>query len=839
ITVPPHHDITGAIGAALLAIEEDSSKKTNFRGFDLSTRKYSIDTFVCDDCDNQCEIRKVELENEEPLYYGSRCEKYDIKKKSEVIEVPDYFKIRQQYLLKRYIDIDSNKLTRGRVGFPRILHFFEHYPFWRALFESLGFKVINSDISNQEIVESALEKFSAETCFPIKLVYGHIENLINKNVDMIFLPSLTRFTEGDSPEEGSSICLYVQSISSSVKARFNFEDLGVKFIGDPIHLQQHSKVMHKQLRHLSKVLDVSFTEMETAIEKGFKAYNLFRNNLLKTGKEFLDDLKDDEKCLVVVSRPYNGFDRRLSLNIPQKARKMGIKVIHIDFLSLDILTDDLSSMYWLYGRKILSAANIIRNHPNLYGLFLTSFGCGPDSFISHFFRRSMIGKPYLQLELDEHSADAGMITRLEAFMDSLRFYNHKPPITDYSPVKQRFKSDGKILYIPKMCDHAYAVRASFERCGMNAVVMDDPDDQSLYYGKKFTSGKECFPCVVTTGDMIRQINSKGFDSEKAVFFMPGANGPCRFGQYSQLHRVILDELGHKDIPIYSPNSGTSYGDFDLAKTDFRRVAWKGSVFVDCLIKALLKTRPYEVEKGQADLIYKKYLHKVEDVIVEHKSIQELAEEAGNSFNNIPLRFSDKPIIGLVGEIYLRNNSYSNNYLIEKLEALGCEVRIAIFTEWINYTTLTYKLDSINYRRIKGVLGSVIQAFIQHRDEHNISKRFAKYFPIDDEIPIEKVLKNAQPYLPVEVRGEAALSIGKAIDFVGKGASGIVNCMPFNCMPGTIVSSLSSKVAGDLGNVPWLNISYEGLQDTGEETKLEAFVDQVKSNYSLHKKEIIA
>lgn len=835
ITVPPHHDITGAIGVALMAMEADTGEKTKFRGFDLSKRSYSVSTFTCDDCDNQCEIRKVEMENEEPLYYGSRCEKYDIKKESSTVATPDYFKLRQQFLLKRYLDIDPGTLTRGTVGFPRILHFFEHYPFWKALFESLGFKVVNSDLSNQEIVKSALEKFSAETCFPVKLAYGHIINLIDKNVDCIFLPSLTRFTEGDSPEEGSSICLYVQSISSSIKARFDFAALGVKFIGEPIHLQKNNKLMYKQMRNLAKVLNVSDRNMKKAVEKGFTAYGLFRDNLLRTGREFLDNLQKDEKCLVVVSRPYTGFDRRLALDIPQKIRRMGVKVIHIDFLALDIHNDDLSSMYWLYGRKILSSADIIRHHPNLYAVFLTSFGCGPDSFITHFFRRSMSGKPYLLLELDEHSADVGMITRLEAFLDSLRFYNYKRPITDYSPARERFEANGKILYIPKMCDHAYPVRAAFERCGMKAVVMDAPDEQSLIYGKKFTSGKECFPCVVTTGDMIRQINSKGFDPERAVFFMPGANGPCRFGQYSQLHRIILDELGHKNIPIYSPNSGNSYGDFDLAKTDFRRMAWKGSVFVDCIIKALLKVRPYEVESGQAEKVYKKYLRKIEDIIIEDRSISELAGIAADEFNRITVKPTAKPIVGLVGEIYLRNNRYSNNYLIEKLEALGCEIKLAVFTEWINYTTLTYRLDSINYRRLKGVVGSLVQAYIQNHDEHKITKSFEKSFRIDEELPIKEILRLAQPYLPIEVRGEAALSIGKAIDFVEKGASGIVNCMPFNCMPGTIVSSLSSKISDDLGSIPWLNISYEGLQDTGEETKLEAFVDQVKSNFYLREK----
>ncbi len=367
---------------------------------------------------------------------------------------------------------------------------------------------------------------------------------------------------------------------------------------------------------------------------------------------------------------------------------------------------------------------------------------------------------------------------------------------------------------------------------MKAVVMDEPDERSLVFGKKFTSGKECFPCVVTTGDMIRQINTEGFDPDRAVFFMPGANGPCRFGQYSILHRVILDDLGYKNIPIYSPNSETSYGDFDLEKTGFRRLAWRGAVFVDCLIKGLLKTRPFELLDGEADRIYRKYLDKIGQCITNDWSMNNLAEEAAEAFKRIEIKTEPKPVIGLVGEIYLRNNRYSNNNLIEKLEALGCEVRLATFTEWVNYTTLTYRLDSINYRKIKGVAGSLIQAFIQNRDEHKIVKHFSRIFPIDIELPIGKIIEYAQPYLPVEIRGEAALSIGKAIDFVKKGASGIVSCMPFNCMPGTVVSSLSGKISLDLGGIPWLNISYEGLQDTGEETKLEAFVDQVKSNHYL-------
>ncbi len=223
ITVPPHHDVTGAIGAAILAMEVKTGSDTGFKGFDLSRKKYTLSSFPCEDCDNMCEIRKVEVEGEEPLFYGSRCEKYDVKRKKEKVRTPDYFNIRQRLLMRRYIDIDNKAETKGRIGIPRVLHFFEYYPYWRAFFETLGYEVVNSDLSNHDIVESSLEKFVAETCFPVKMAFGHVDNLIKKKVDYIFLPGIIKFLDDDVMEEyGSYICPYVQTISDTIKARFDF-----------------------------------------------------------------------------------------------------------------------------------------------------------------------------------------------------------------------------------------------------------------------------------------------------------------------------------------------------------------------------------------------------------------------------------------------------------------------------------------------------------------------------------------------------------------------------------------------------------------------------------------
>ncbi len=222
------------------------------------------------------------------------------------------------------------------------------------------------------------------------------------------------------------------------------------------------------------------------------------------------------------------------------------------------------------------------------------------------------------------------------------------------------------------------------------------------------------------------------------------------------------------------------------------------------------------------------MSRLNHAILHDESLTETAYEAVAAFKQVETVGKQRPIVGVVGEIYLRNNRFSNNYLIQKLEKLGLEVRLATFAEWPLYTSYTYRRDARANRDFKAFFESNIQIFSQERMEHKIFSAFRRKFDIVEDLHVGHVMKLASRYLPLDFKGEAVLSIGKAIEMVRDGACGIINAMPFNCMPGTIVSSLSKQVSEDLGRVPWLNMSYEGLRDSGEETRLEAFAEQVHS-----------
>ncbi|MBU1319870.1 MAG: CoA activase [candidate division Zixibacteria bacterium] len=829
VTVPPHHDVTGAIGAAMLAREEITTPESRFKGFDLTNKTYRLESFVCEDCSNMCEIRRVVMEGEEPLYYGSRCEKYDVDQSSREAEGPDLYKLREKYLYAAF----KRPVVEGRrsvtIGLPRVLIFHELYPFWSGFFRSLGYKTILSAPTNQRILDDGLQHFSSETCFPIKVTFGHIMDLVKKEVDYIFLPSIISVHDEGSPHIQSYLCPYIQAIPYNVRANVDLSHTNVKLVSFAVSLRMDMSYLLENLRELMQMFGLTYTEYEAAVQAAFKSQTGFYGKCRDAGDEFLDSLDPDEKAVCVISRPYNGCDNKLSLEIPKKIRGLGVKVVPMDFLPLEKYLPNInnSNMYWRFGQKILAAADFIRQHPNLYAVYITNFGCGPDSFITHFFAKQMEGKPFLQVEIDEHSADAGIITRLEAFLDSLKAYRAKPIREKVVPPSNGNGYDRKV-YIPYMSDHAVALAAAMEACGTEAEPLPQPTSESLNWGKKFTSGKECFPCQVTMGDMIRKIKEPGFDQDRAAFFMPSAGGPCRFGQYHLLQRSVLDKLGYNEVPIYSPDSENSYNDFPFLEKRFRRVAWAGVVATDLLFKLYRKYRPYVTNNPECDKLYKDYLNRLAGAIRRDENLQQVLFSALSDFKRLSHNGTErKPVIAVVGEIFLRLNSFSNNSLIERLEELGAEVWLAPMSEWIFYTNFTYKLQSRKDRDFKSFVGGYLKDKIQKNDEKRLADVLLPHVPIAHEASVEDVIKLAQPFIDVSLSGEAILSVGKAIDYFNRGASGVINTLPFNCMPGTIVTSISKKVQSHCGGLPWLNLAYEGLEDKNEEIRLEAFLLQVR------------
>lgn len=834
IIVPPHHDVLGALGCALIAMENRPADGSRFKGFDLSRNRLEFGSFTCQDCSNDCEIRTVKVEgNPKPLTYGSRCGKFDEEKqKAAVNDLPRLFAEREKMLMASYIQASAPAQDARVVAIPRSLLFYEMFPFWNAFFSGLGFKVVVSPPSNRGIITRGCEAVVEEVCFPVKLAMGHTLELLKQKPDYLFLPCVVNGDPIQAEACGSSICPLVQGFPYTSDAALDFSQYPSKVLRPVFHFE--SANVEKELHRFARDLGYAGARVRKVVADAFKALAGFREAMLSRGKQVLASLPANKPSLVIVSRPYNGCDPGLNLRIPEKLKAMNVLAIPVDFLPVQPSdSEHMKNMYWRYGQRILSAADFIAQTPQLQALYITNFACGPDSFILKYFQHAMKGKQMLILELDEHSADAGVITRLEAFLDSLEAVGLQPTNGEENgkyQVASNNVSRNRKIYIPHIDDHGRGVAAALRYNGIEAEALPMSDQQGLELARKFVSGKECYPYMITAGDILKKSKEKDFDPSRASFFMPTTNGPCRFGQYCHSHQLMLEDAGLGEAQMITIDQATGF-DNDLQKlgAGFRKLVWQVFVATDNIKKLLLKTRPYEATKGQCDKVYENCIHYLEDHVERKGTVGDSVKHATKRFAEVPLSNGiKKPLIGIIGEIFVRSNDFSNNFIIRQIEELGGEVAVPTFHEWILYTDWERRIDLFREGDYMGYAKEVISSFVQkyytRRETQPMKGKVERFLY---EMPVNDLMKLSEPYLTQNLRGEATLSIARAEEYAHYGFQGVVNLTPFHCMPGTIANTLLVRFAKKYPRIPVLKMVYDGTEQSGERARLEAFMFQTR------------
>jgi len=389
--------------------------------------------------------------------------------------------------------------------------------------------------------------------------------------------------------------------------------------------------------------------------------------------------------------------------------------------------------------------------------------------------------------------------------------------------------------------------AVFRSIGIDAEMTPPSDEKTLELGGLYTSGEECYPEKVTLGDFLKVLDADGFDPSKTAFFMPTAEGPCRFGQYAPYLRQVLDDMGYEDIPIVSPTSKNGYDGVDQHAPQMVRSMWRGLVAADILRKMLLKTRPYEDVSGDSDEVYEKGVELLEAVLESPEmsmseriyAIRDAIVHARDMFRSVSATYTkDRPLIGVVGEIFCRLNTFSNSDAVRKIEAHGGEVWLSDVGEWVWYTNWS---QQAMIRREKGrfclqMLAAVIKNAIQRREEHKLLAPFTDDF-VGYEEPhdlYEEVLLPGWPYLPADgALGEMALSIGKSCYLHAKGADGIIDISPFSCMNGIVSEAVYHALSGDHDDMPVRNFYFDATS-SNMDRDLDIFME-LALNYQRRKK----
>ncbi len=822
VVVPPHHDVTGAIGMALLAREhmERTGAETSFRGFDLARLSYTLDSFTCDGCENACSINRVRLEGEErPLLFGGRCDKYDERRRAPQ-GMEDLFAFREQALFAELRSQAGRPAPRGRMGLPLVFLAHDQLPFYAALLRGLGFEPMATGRTSRAMVRLGGQALAADVCHPVKAAFGHCLTLARQGLNL-FVPCVVNLAEPGQPDRLP--CPLTQSFPFLLASRLRQEGSGVRVLAPVLRTDLGPGFLRDGLRAAFAGFGVTNRELDAALDAARAAQERFEQALRDKGRAVLDGL--ETPAVALLGRAYNAFDPGLNLDLPRKLAALGVQTLPQDMLPAE---DDsgLEGMYWRSGRSLLAAARFVRGHPRLFAVRLGSFSCGPDSFIDKGLDREMAGKPMLCLEMDEHTADAGLLTRCEAFLDSIA---HLAPPARLARPKPRQRDPGlheRVLYGPRMSDHCLGMAAAFRACGIEARVLPETTAAAMDLARPYVSGKECYPCAVTTADLLAKALSPDFDPERSAFFMPGGSGPCRFGQYAAHHRLVLETAGAGDVPVYSPvQDARLYRDLAGAGKHFARRCWEAIVAFDVLQRCLHRVRPVELDRGEADRLYAVAAAGLERHVADPKAdIAAFLARACRTLAGVARKREPRPLIGLAGEIFVRHNRFSNQDLVRRIEALGGEVRLAGMDEWVQYVTSV----SLRETRLARDLGRHLKLLLRRKVQDAVARRLeqAGGSLAAHEPNVEHLLDLAAAYLPRDVRGEAVLTIGKALDLAPK-AAGVVLAMPFGCMPGTIATALLREAAATR-NLPVLALAFDGAAHPASDLALEAFMDQCRN-----------
>ncbi len=868
IIVPPEAGLMGAFGVALEVKRMLELSLLKEKGFSLKAlRDRTIaygDPFTCnggkEKCDRKCEIARIRIEGK-TYPFGGACNKwynqrFNIHFDTENLNL---VKIHENLVFQKYVSQPEElgvKENSKTVGINKSFLVNSYYPLYYSFFSRLGFRVLLPDISEQEGVDRQRAPF----CYPAEISHGYLLNLLRKKPDYLFLPQVKGAYVGNGCKQGLTCPLsqgepyYLSSAFKDAEILRNLRKEG-KIITPVIDFSTGYEKAEKAFVSMAGKLGCRKKFARRAFSEAVDAQKSIHREMKEAGLRFLRDLEKnpDRSAVVVFGRSYNAFVQEANMGIPHKFASRGVTVIPFDFLPLDEEAVD-DNMYWSTGQSILKGANFVERHPQLFACYITNFSCGPDSFLGGYFSHIMRGKPFLILELDSHVADAGLETRIEAFMDIIKNqrelkkfrndisapYDLSSRAAHFDYRKQEFiDSKGRVypfhhprihLIFPSMGRFLNdATSAVFRSIGIRAAVLPPADDEVLKLGRGNTSCKECLPLLLTVGSLLKYLKNREKTEELLVYFMPTASGPCRFGQYSPFISQLIARNGIEDVALFSLQAENSYT--ETGGNNFTLKLWSCLVVADIMQDIYSVLLANAVDNESALEIYNQETKRLIGIF-EHspnfKDLQRTLKTVAEKFRKIPVKrpVHDIPTILLTGEIFVRHDGLSRQFLVEKLAKQGFATKVSSVIEWVYYTDWCFEKGlsaaAPNFRERLSLLLRSAWMRDYEKTFKKIMERSGLYtYRLDD---VDHLISESRHLINPELTGEAVLTIGAAVTETLHRYCGVIAIGPFGCMPNRLSEAILSKEMGT--EHPFLAIESDGnLFPQVITAKLEVFMLQ--------------
>ena len=793
----------GAYGCALIAKERCNDKhSTLISAEELANFETTTTSVRCKLCTNNCLMTIHRFADGRRFTSGNKCERGAGKSKKSEGDIPNLV----AYKAKRMFDYEPlapEVAKYGTIGIPRVLNLFENYPFWATFFKELGFSVVLSDESSKKMYEKGMETIPSESvCYPAKLVHGHIIDLIEKEVDTIFYPSIIYSNYEDEQAAKNFNCPVVTSYPEVIK--LNVDELKEKNVGymNPFLPFTEIKKLASRLYEEFARFGISKAAIKVATELAWTEQKQVRLDIQKKGEETLAQIRQKGiKGIVLAGRPYH-VDGHINHGIPEMINALGMAVLTEDAVShLGVIKRPMRVMdQWVYHTRLYAAANFVALQDDLELVQLNSFGCGLDAVTTDQVQEIMEAhsKIYTTLKIDEGDnlgAARIRLRSLQATMAERERHHFKRQVIENEyqlyPFTQEMKEDqAHTILCPQMSPMNFDfLEAAFQYSGYNMVALPSQDEFAIETGLKYVNNDACFPAILVVGQVIAALESGKYDINNTSVIMSQTGGGCRASCYVGFFRKALRDAGFSHVPVISLSAQgfEKNPGFKIRPAILNRSAM-ALVYGDLFMNVLYRVRPYEVTPGSADALYEKWkaicMKSLENP--KFSVFKGLIKEVVKAFDELPLTDVIKPKVGLVGEILVKFHPTANNEAVKVIEAEGAEAVMPGLIDFLLYGAYTADA-AIMKRDLKHVLiGNTMIAIVERyrkpmKEALEVSSRFTAPLPID------KIAEAASKVVSLGHKtGEGWLLTGEMVELIEMGVPNVVCMQPFACLPNHIV-----------------------------------------------------
>ena len=870
VVIPPHPELLGTLGVALLALARTGGAMGAVRELlALAAPEMKLaGRFTCRACQMYCGVDRFAVDGRH-FPFGGRCSLFERswKRGARTAVVPDLVAQRAALLfrapsaalpqvtpaavensrwdlgprlaeakafLESRFGIENLAAPYGpmaprRIGLPRALTTHSLHPLYAGFFAGLGMEVVLSGVDADGDLKS-----NSGFCFPAQLAHGAVLDLARKNVELVFLPHVTRMPHPNACRD-SLLCPITQASPYFLAKAFP----GTRVLSPVLDFTQGYERCTGLTDLVVRELGVARDRAESAWAAAVQAQLDAERAMRQLGQRALAEaVASGIPAVLLAGHSYNAFTPEASQSVGRKLASMGVRAIPADCL----MAERSGPTAWHFANQIMNAVALAKRHPNLFLLCVSNFSCTIDAFTHAMLESELGAKPYLILEIDAATADAGVQTRLEAFLDIVRHYRAAATSRGRAFKPARLAGHGQVictngervpltdprvkLYLPNFSPyHTQALNLAMHWLGLHPGTVAPLARTQLERGLRHTSGRECLPLPLCIGQIL-QIHEQRAPGELVGFFTVRGGAPCVSDAYEGYFERFIAEQQLPDLFVLNASAENDYMGF--AGETLSRHVGPAIMLADILVEIDHVLRvvgaPGSVRRFQKEWL--RFAATVDSLDEFNSRLPALVRRIAA----VPRTREPRtcPRVVVTGDFFTRFSPFFVEGVRDLYTAHGIILKPVDLADLVLYgaydgvagTANTWGMKPGNLAFAKACTRifqpdgkEYLQSWMAYQTQRRVEQYYRGVFResgllVAESNDVATLFDRAAEHVSPTIFGEAIPAVGKGISATDEGYDGTLLIGPFNCLPYRIAEAILRPLSLQHG-MPMLTYESDG------------------------------